>query len=149
MIQAGASYRALCQRKLSRALSYLQRHFRVKFKLRNEFRPMLELLCLIVDVIIEHGVMTWELDRFEFSRPPFAKLDPMIHQLQTILFIFKPGLRTHSILIEFTENCQAEYKFFIFDFANSRSIILPSLLQVHVVFVGSRAGQSSSNFCQV
>ena len=56
-----------------------------------------------------------------------------------------------AILLEFTKNLLAEFKFFILNFASSSmsSIILPNLCEVQTVFVMFKIAQNSTDFPQL
>ena len=42
---------------------------------------------LVVDVVVKHGTLGWELDGLELSRPPFGELYTVVNQLETVKIV--------------------------------------------------------------
>lgn len=63
-------------------VTYLQGHLWVKFKLGNQFRPRLKLLCFRINVKVKDCALRRKLDCLEFCHPPLAELHSVVHELQ-------------------------------------------------------------------
>ena len=63
---------------------YLQRQLGVELELLDSLGPGLELVCFRINVVVEDGACSGELDGLEVRDPPLGEFHSVVHQLQEI-----------------------------------------------------------------
>ena len=62
--------------------SYLQREFWVELEFLDSLGPGLKLVSFRINVVVEDGACSGELDGLEVRDPPLGELHSVVHQLQ-------------------------------------------------------------------